>query len=98
MKPVRDLGDAQVAGSQNGVNGRLVTAPNGNSIFLPAAGHRVDTRLESVGSCGDYLSSSLCADSGFPYFAWGAYFDSSSVYVGYNYRRKGVSARAVYAE
>lgn len=29
----------------NGVNGQLVTAPNGNSIFLPAAGNRLGTDL-----------------------------------------------------
>ena len=30
----------QVWTTQNGVNGRLFTGPNGNSIFLPAAGGR----------------------------------------------------------
>lgn len=42
-----------------GVNGRLVTATNGNSIFLPAAGCRIETTFYSVGSGGDYWSSSL---------------------------------------
>ena len=35
---------------QNGVNGRLVTGPNGNSIFLPAAGFHW---YESLSACGD---------------------------------------------
>ncbi|MBR3076094.1 MAG: hypothetical protein IKH11_10140, partial [Bacteroidales bacterium] len=44
--------------TQNGVNGRLVTGPNGKSIFLPAAGLRYDTYLGSAGSNGYYWSSS----------------------------------------
>ena len=41
----------------NGVNGQRVTGPNGNSIFLPAAGSRVGTSSYDVGSDGDYWSS-----------------------------------------
>ena len=41
----------------NGVNGLRVTGPNGNSIFLPAAGSRVGTSSYDVGSDGDYWSS-----------------------------------------
>lgn len=40
--------------SVNGVNGRLVTGPNGNSIFLPAAGYRSSTSLGFAGSFGYY--------------------------------------------
>ena len=36
----------------NGVNGRLVTGPNSNSIFLPGAGYRVGTELVDRGSYG----------------------------------------------
>ena len=43
----------------NGVNGRKVTGPNGNSIFLPAAGHRNDTGISYADSYGIYWSSSL---------------------------------------
>ena len=42
---------------QNGVNGYKVTGPNGNSIFLPAAGYRLDSSLIFAGSEGLYLSS-----------------------------------------
>lgn len=42
----------------NGVNGQLVTGPNGNSIFLPAAGYRYGTSLHSAGGLGGYWSSS----------------------------------------
>ncbi|MBQ2458902.1 MAG: DUF1566 domain-containing protein, partial [Bacteroidaceae bacterium] len=40
----------------NGVNGQLVTGPNGNSIFLPAAGDRYGTGAWS-GSQGFYWSA-----------------------------------------
>ena len=46
--------------TQNGVNGRNITSNiNGNSLFLPAAGTRYDTRLSGAGSGGKYWSSSL---------------------------------------
>ena len=45
--------------TQNGVNGYQVTGPNGNSIFLPAAGYCFDSSLDNVGSYGYYWSSSL---------------------------------------
>lgn len=43
----------------NDVNGYEVVGPNGNSIFLPAAGYRNYRSLNSVGSYGNYWSSSL---------------------------------------
>ncbi len=43
----------------NGVNGQLVTGPNGNSIFLPAAGYRFLTSFLSVGNYGGYWSATL---------------------------------------
>ena len=45
--------------TQNGVNGMKVTGPNGNSIFLPAAGRRSDTDFLVRGSDGRYWSASL---------------------------------------
>ena len=45
--------------TQNGVNGFLLTARNGNSIFLSAAGNRSDGDLNHVDSGGYYWSSSL---------------------------------------
>ena len=45
--------------TQNGVNGYKVTGPNGNSIFLPAAGIMRLGTLYSAGAYGDYWSSSL---------------------------------------
>lgn len=43
----------------NGVNGQLVTGPNGGQIFLPAAGYRWDGDLDGAGSDGHYWSGSL---------------------------------------
>ena len=45
--------------TQKGVNGYRVTGPNGNFIFLPAAGNRRDSNLNSAGSNGYYWLSSL---------------------------------------
>lgn len=44
-----------VRGSQNGVNGWTVTGPNGNSIFLPSAGYKLDG-LNYETSNGSYWS------------------------------------------
>ena len=80
--------------AQNGVNGRLVTGPNGNSIFLPAAGYRFGTSLGSAGSYGAYWSSSL--NTGYPYFAYYVGFDSGGVYWYLDYFRcDGLSVRPV---
>lgn len=45
-----------------GVTGFLVTGPNGNSIFLPAAGYQRATTREEVGECGYYWTSIVNAD------------------------------------
>ena len=44
----------------NGVKGTMVTGPNGNFIFLPAAGYRISSSgsLYNVGSYGYYWSAS----------------------------------------
>ena len=60
--------------TQNGVNGRLFTGSNGNSLFLPAAGFRWHSSLSNDGSYSYYWSSSLDTDG--PYYAW--YFDCGS--------------------
>ena len=79
--------------TQNGVNGRLVTASNGNSIFLPAAGYRTDTGLWNVGSLGFYWSSSL--GTGDPYFALAVYCGSGHVSRSNIDRYSGFSVRPV---
>jgi hypothetical protein len=52
--------------TQNGVNGMKVTGTNGNSIFLPAAGERIGTVIDQVGTVGDY---------------WGGdYYEAATIY------------------
>ena len=43
--------------TQNGVKGYKVKGPNGNSIFLPAAGYRIGSSLDYAGGDGYYWSS-----------------------------------------
>ncbi len=61
----------------NGVNGRLVTGPNHNSIFLPAAGSWFETDLEDTGAVGLYWSSSLGTTSD---YGWCTSLDSYSLF------------------
>ena len=79
--------------TQNGVNGRLFTASNGNSLFLPAAGYRYDSSLYNAGRFGYYWSSSLYTDD--PGDAWRLYFDLVDYRMNGNYRYFGRSVRAV---
>ena len=76
----------------NGVNGYRVTGPNGNSIFLPAAGWRYETKRYYRGTYGNYWSSSLGDDG-----SSGAYhlrFDDDGHYWGSG-RADGRSVRPV---
>jgi hypothetical protein len=52
---------------KNGVKGCLITGPNGNTIFLPAAGMHNENGFNNAGNYGYYWSSSLCI--GEPYCA-----------------------------
>ena len=79
--------------SQNGVNGYKVVGPNGNSLFLPAAGYRFEDDLNNAGSYGYYWSSSLNGYNS--YYAYDLYFNSGSVDWGSNYRYYGFSVRPV---
>ena len=82
--------------SLNGVNGRSVTATNGNSIFLPAAGCRIGLNLGYVGSYGGFWSSSLCTDNSSD--AWYVYFSSGGVSRINNDRSYGLPVRPVWEE
>lgn len=77
----------------SGINGKLVTATNGNSIFLPAAGSRLDTNLYDAGSYGNYWSSSLSTDG--PNDAWRVIFNSGDVSRSSYDRCYGLSVRPV---
>ena len=79
---------------RNGVNGQLVTGPNGNTMFLPAAGYRRDESLNNAGSDGYYWSRTL--DSVYPYYAYYLYFYSGNWgYRSGNNRSRGRTVRAV---
>lgn len=76
-----------------GRTGYIVKGPNGNSIFLPAAGSRSGTSLSIEGKYGYYWSSALKASS--PAYTLGLDFTSSSVCVVYYYRYYGYCVRPV---
>ena len=79
--------------TQNGVNGYKVTGPNGNSIFLPAAGYRDGTSLDYEGSYGFYWSST--PHEGNSDYAYDLYFVDG--YYAYHIRSRysGLSVRPV---
>lgn len=78
--------------SHNGVNGRKVTGPNGNSIFLPAA-RLWDGSTRVFAGFGYYWSSSLQSD--FPDHAKDVSFGSENVYRAFSIRYRGLSVRPV---
>ena len=57
--------------TQNGVDGYNVEGPNGNSIFLPAAGYREASSLYGTGSIGHYWTS--ISDVGYAHHDYSAY-------------------------
>ena len=65
-----------------GINGYKVTGPNGNSIFLPAAGGREGTSLYGQGSYGRYWSGMLSSPHGYSNDALDLVFGSD--YHGFN--------------
>ncbi len=81
----------------NGVKGYLVYSPNGNSIFLPAAGSRGGDDLHGAGYDSDYWSSSLYTDQ--PSDAYSAsiyqYLGATNVYVSDYDRCVGLPVRPV---
>ena len=80
--------------SLNGVSGQLVTGPNGNSIFLPAAGSRRGAGLFTRGSRGYYWSATL-----YEYFSSLAYnlyfYDGYDGWNYWDYRYDGHAVRPV---
>ena len=78
---------------KNGINGYVVTGPNGNSIFLPAAGYRSDASSYRVGEFGGYWSSTL--SSSYSDLAQYLSFNSSNHKTVNSVRRYGFSVRPV---
>ncbi len=79
--------------TKNGHKGYSVTGPNGNSIFLPAAGRRDGAGAYCVGALGYYWSSTL--SSPHSYCASYLFFYDSNHYTVYNDRSRGQSVRPV---
>ena len=81
--------------NQNGVYGRKITSnSNGNCLFLPAAGYRIDASLNNAGSYGYYWSRTL--NTGYPSYAYYLDFLSDIIYTnGSGYRVNGLSVRPV---
>lgn len=78
---------------QNGVDGYNVTGPNGNSIFLPAAGGRRDSSLYGAEEYGYYWSSS--PDESNRNYAYYLYLNSKYYRLNWNTRSCGRSVRPV---
>ena len=61
----------------NGVNGAMFTGPNGNRVFFPATGYKLNNRYDSQGEYGNYWSDTLL--SGDNYNAFNLSFDKDRV-------------------
>lgn len=79
--------------TQNGVNGYLVTGPNGNKLFLPAAGYRYNNSTESAGLGGYFKSSTLYPSNSDR--VYNLYFYMENVYRSVSQRLHGETVRAV---
>ena len=86
---------------RNGVSGKLVTGPNGNTIFLPATGEHHFNSFNKVGLHGWYWSRTLGSDDDpveGPYYCDVAFFlgfDSETLGWSCYYRFSGFTIRAV---
>ena len=80
--------------SLGGRKGYKVTGPNGNCIFLPAAGFSSGASLDYTGNYGYYWSSTP-NEVGGGISAYYLYFTSSYHDLGWDYRSYGLSIRPV---
>ena len=90
--------------TQDGVVGRLFTATNGNTLFLPSAGYQQHDSNDCLGRDGEYWSKSLKTDyqNTSEYGNGAIYFylstrDEGSCNMSYTRRCYGLSVRAVRA-
>src|SRR5574344_1393908 len=77
----------------NGVYGRKFVGPNGNSIFLPAAGYRWGKGVNDQGDFGYYWSGTIGSDNSIS--AWYLYFNYAYAIPGCSVRHYGFSVRPV---
>ena len=86
--------------TQNSINGRLFTGPNGKSIFLPAAGYRYsdggDEENDDLGTDGEYWTSSLRTDLDNP-LGWSLWFYNGNSQMWSTFRNFGLTVRPVCA-
>lgn len=75
------------------INGFRITGPNGNSIFLPAAGYMNGTLLDYAGDNGLYWGSTPFESN--PIYSYGLGFLSSYQGYGIDHRYYGYSIRPV---
>ena len=75
------------------INGFRITGPNGNSIFLPAAGYMNGTLLDYAGDNGLYWGSTPFKSN--PIYSYGLGFLSSYQGYGIDHRYYGYSIRPV---
>ncbi len=79
--------------TQGGHKGYKFTGPNGNSIFVPAAGWRDGSSLDGAGESGDYWSATPNVDDA--YGAYGLYFYGADFGRYWSGRYCGLSVRPV---
>ena len=81
--------------TRNGVKGQLATGPNGNKLFIPTAGFRMDDALSDAGTDGRYWSRTLYPTP--TTTAFNFFVNSAGVGWGYHIgnRYYGYSVRAV---
>ena len=77
----------------NGIYGRRFTGPNGNSIFLPAAGYREDGNLIRRGRDGCYWSGPIYSEDW--WYVWKLSFTDGKTEWYFHHRTHGLSVRPV---
>lgn len=80
--------------TQNGTNGYTVTGPNGNSIFLPAAGRRYEGDFNCVGIEG-YYNSAMREDGDYAWYLEFGKMESNYFRLDDGSRSHGRTVRAV---
>lgn len=79
--------------TKNGISGYKIIGPNGNSIFLPAAGSKRENNLNGGGEFGFYWTNSLVSSS--PHSAFYLFFSLKNIILPDDYRCYGFSIRPV---
>ena len=80
--------------TKNGVKGRLfISQKNAQTLFLPAAGVRWDSKVYNIGVGAYYWSSSLDTDS--PDQSWKLFFFSDDCGMNHDHRYSGFAIRPV---